>query len=215
LASRADNPEGEGFDLDIARLNAVWAAAAEQQLANARQEIAKAQPYLDQLAEAQKGRLKAEQDAAAALERYTNELEANTQKLADAGVVYDIHKQTARATGVTPPPDADGPPTGTAGAPPNVPFEQTPEGIARRDWTQLTAAYDRLGEGGTLYAAQQQMIEGIIQGITGHTVAMDKIFATLKGFFDSQAEKNAAFERLVATIASQMQNSGNKAGTQF
>lgn len=81
-----------------------------------------------------------------------------------------------------------------------MPYEQTPEGKARFDWSQLDAARDVLSHGGQLDQRQEQMIKAILKAATGQAVKHDKILEVLNAINADNKTRDADFDRLVSAL---------------
>jgi hypothetical protein len=188
--------------VDTAQADLEHAQQAQRELDAAKAEFDSQHAIVSQYEEAQKQRIKAENDAAEALRKYTEQVNILTAKVQEGQAVYDIHRQTLQATGITPPPESG---AMTPTARPNTPFAQTPDGKARTDFTQFEAGYGILASGGKLNENQTAYMREIAQMMSSHAVQSGQLLAFMREVFGSQQSKDQAFITELENLRRQIQ----------
>jgi hypothetical protein len=89
-----------------------------------------------------------------------------------------------------------GPPTSTGAqaAPGSVPFERTPEGMARHDFSLLEQYGEFTRQGGQLDKHQQDILKMMVNALVGHNATNREIKEALDEVLGTQRERDAIFQ---------------------
>jgi hypothetical protein len=87
-----------------------------------------------------------------------------------------------------------GMPTGASAAPGSVPFERTPEGMARHDFSMMEQYGEFTRQGGQLDQHQQDILKGMVSALVGHNATNREIKEALDEVLGTQRERDAIFQ---------------------
>ena len=121
----------------------------------------------------------------------SNEIAADK---ADAAAQADVD---AHGRAGLPQPTPGGTPTGTSAAPgPDgpVPYEKTPEGMARHDVSLMEQYAEFTRQGGQLDKHQQDILKGMVNALVGHNATNREIKEALDEVLGTHRERDAIFQ---------------------